>query len=680
MRIALLTAFHQRNLPATSDYFQLRGWEQALQGHQTVRLSRYATPKDESRYDFDVAILLGTADTSLIPLTEIEMRRRGIRVIEPSTVTGLRDFEAEWFVPAMALPHAIPKPVLYGSLAHLKVARAIFGALTDWQPTLFVADEEKTARGGFPPGLRTLYAPFYPEAALTALASASFVVTLDKKAARLAAAQRVPVLFVTDNESESLEMVTLGMETIVFTPHEPADQIAARVRAKAARGLPLVTETSCQSQLAKQANRVHAHFSPLPTPFLPDTVPPLVVGCIADWKYVPFLLGLATNLHRVHRGPLALNVLAMDERTERFLAGHPLLGSGRTYRLTDLWTEAELPHLRNRSVAYQAYTCKPRLLQKILDDSSATALYCDLDLFYYASPAEWVHRLGQHAVKVVPQRHQRIDHDRHYGFFQAGLVAVNRAAKPFLSWWSRLSFYKCLNTRESHDYYMEDQSYLDLAPALFSEFGVDWSGEQNTAAWNLVALKGSPDAQMPWRPRLGSGQLSGSLHAAIPDCYQFGHVKHVWDQLALFFSAYPEADAEGLLPNVISSQALFLGPLAKVFELNFGWFQKHPTRFLKVWESPLRELGQIFCATFILLKRTRAAYRKHRGELKALKKQKRGLIAAPLEWGEMVTSLIERRQRIEAFTLNETTERAEPMPREKSPTAPVEPSAPEMGA
>ncbi len=676
MRIALLTPFHQRELNRTDDYFLLTGWEQALSGHDTYRLPRFEAPSFEVKRilpDFDLAIVIASAESiCLPPLGEQAIAACGVKVLYPNLDTEFASFRPEWFVKAEALSQSIPKPIFCPERRHLSLSREIYAELNRWQPTLFMGNETADLKSAGGPGFRTLFAPFFPEAHVKALASASFVVTLNKTIALSAASLRVPVLFVTDCENESDEMVRLGMETIVFGAHEPASSVAKRVKAKAAGGLPLVTETTCQSQLAREANKVISVFAPRPTPFL-ENEEPLNVGCIADWRYVPFLLGLAANLRSVHRGPVRLFVLAMDDQTARFLTDGNLLDGGEVYGLSDFWEPHSLKLLQYRSMAYQAYTCKPKILQKILDVTGAPAIYCDLDLFYYESPAAWLRGLGEKAVLVCPQRNELIEFDRFYGFFQAGLIAVNERAKTFLEWWGRLSFYKCLNTRRTHDYFMEDQGYLDLAPVLFAEFGIDWSGEQNVAPWNVSAHCAFPDPQTPWRPVLRDGAMSKSLHAAHSDKLKFAHAKFVWDQISLFFSAYPETDADELLPQVVTTQAPYFGPLCYLFEFETTahlyfrtpkWFENHPKRFLALWHSPLRGVATLFSNFLSSMRKARRA-KIERSWVKPparIRRSKQRRSLPPLNWAEMVATLIKRKKEIEALEVRPNPIRGSALP------------------
>src|SRR5205085_2135184 len=71
----------------------------------------------------------------------------------------------------------------------------------------------------------------------------------------------------------------------------------------------------------------------------PPSSEALTFACVADEKYIPFLLGLVTNLRQVH-GKLDIHLLAVDEPAAR-LAREALPDDALTvYRFEDLYGEA----------------------------------------------------------------------------------------------------------------------------------------------------------------------------------------------------------------------------------------------------------------------------------------------------------------------------------------------------
>lgn len=553
-RFALLTAVENRRWLRPHDYFSLIGWEALLGAGESVRLSsREGIPPDVDLTGVQVALAIGEAPpTSLV---RSQLSARGIKLITIADHFELRHVEPEWWVSCPPLAYGKAKPVLCADESDQ--ASSLWKKARE-EALLLPTTAAALGRVG-KPGINTLFAPFFPEAHLKAIASASRVIAMDAVTARTAQALRVP--------AKNYGPGGKGLE------------------------LPPLTATALLAKRAEQRRRVAQHFSLPQTPTQKAETDSsfLNVACAVDWAAVPQFLGLATRLREVHGPNLRFYCLTQDEKAHAFISASPLLNGGKVYRESDLWNADDIRVVKRRTAALRRLTAKPKLLARALEASRETVIYCDLNLHFYESPAPWANMASHEAIKICPARNPSVEKDWQYGLFQSGLVAVNSRAEVFLDWWAKLNFVACETTSPRFEDHFEDQGYLDLAPTLFAEFKIDWTNTHNVAPWSEPLLRLAPDSQCPWRPvALGARVASYRQHSVRQDSAvpEFGFVKTAWDQLACFFSAYPWRKAERLLRPVAQSQAEFFGPLALVMANpwlgesagGFDWMAKRPWR------------------------------------------------------------------------------------------------------
>lgn len=407
---------------------------------------------------------------------------------------------------------------------------------------LFVAIEKEDLGSGVEAGLCTLYSPLHPEVIVEALTSATVILTSRLEAALVGCASAVPSLvadlsFTDAAFAEWLGVPVFSGELALDLKNYPHTLIAERVQ-----------------QLKARLSQCLRDVGVVPVKEIPD--PPLSICCIADEGYLPHLTGLIENLRAVHRGELQFYILALDASVRRFLDEQygDLI---RVYDLGELWGTEELQRIRSRRVADQAYSSKSKLLLRALADSKAAALlYCDLDLYFFKSPAHLQSDLGSKSVLLFPHWNDSLKHCKMYGVFNAGMVLVSSGAQNFLEWWSKM----CLDyysTNKNAGYWV-DQGFLDLAPTLFDSVGIYRRGDENVAFWNIETLS----------PAKAKDDI-GSYHAAGADRLGLFEAKFCWDQVANFYSSFQGRYHPGFPLSVFLQQKNYLPEANRSYYLHY---------------------------------------------------------------------------------------------------------------
>ncbi len=654
MHLVILTNLYERSLAHPDEFLRLEGLENALLGHKITRLAAKEKPP------LEVARTLTSVDFGVWLNAPVE-NSYGAQALEErgKKIYSAADIQSEWFLKTLPLANSLPQAVFCPSIAEPQFSQAVYERMSSLRRTLFLANSAADLKLGASPDFRTFYSPYFPDAQTRAIASAALVVSFRKSAALSAAALGVPVLFVTANTNDALEMEPIGIPCVLFQQTDWASTVAHRVEEKISRTLLPLSRSQREVPRRWQEEQLHTVLPLRATPPRVSVAQGRIrIACISDWTYLPYLLGFASNLRAIHTGPVDLYFLAMDDRTEAFLRESSLVGGGQIYRMEELWEPSEQAYLETLTVARRAYCSKSRLVLRVLKEHAGPVLYSDADIFFYESPSSWMESLPEATVSFCPQRHSRIDDDRHYGFFQAGLFVANSGSEAFLQWWRRVTSYKCLNTQGSHNYYFFDQGYLDLAPLFFPEFSIEWSGEHNIAEWNFNSYGIFPDPQSPWRPCLLDGRPVKSLHVAFPDRYGFDRAKNAWDHLALFFSRYPLSDAGELLPATITNLAPYFDPFCWWFEIenkaNFYLrfpilLKQRPRLFALAWRSPFRRLLSLLALMakkggIDLIAKKKNKRHPHRPPRFYRRWMKANKLPATLPWADMVTELMERRK------------------------------------
>jgi hypothetical protein len=143
-----------------------------------------------------------------------------------------------------------------------------------------------------------------------------------------------------------------------------------------------------------------------------------------------------------------------------------------------------------------ATALKPWLLRFLLDRGARTVTYLDPDIQVFGSLTR-LERLGlEHGLVLIPHNTAPVPADGQHptqlaimqaGVFNLGYVTLGAGgqAERLLDWWSDRLLHGCrIDTANG---YFVDQRWIDLVPALFSDFAVVRDPEFNLAYWNLHA-------------------------------------------------------------------------------------------------------------------------------------------------------------------------------------------------
>lgn len=435
--------------------------------------------------------------------------------------------------------------------------RDLVGKLRRREPVLFCAYSEYALERGGEPGPGTLFAPRSPQAYLAALLSARYLVSFDLALARVGSQNGVPTLFITDDE----------------------------VSANAARAFGISVGDICPQTIDDFAANVPRRAPPLRTA---ETALPLNVACIADRHYLPYFVGLVENLRQVHQGPLRIHLLALDDYVADFFRDKAVPFDLTVHETAELWTEEELWQLLRRPMAPRAYTCKSRLLRKVLRMRNEPVFYYDLDIFFYRSPVHLVSALDKKNVLIFPTFNDELSDARIYGAADGGALLVKPGSERFLEWWAQLCLERC-HFRPATDYFV-DQGYLDLAPIYFDDVGIYRGGDESISIWHARTLNVHYPSDRPWQPRTRAGD-AGSLHAAKVDQLGIFETKFGWDQVCHFFNPVDlVSDHSPLFSDTILQQKNHWPRMKRAYYVHFylsekaklpGWA---PTRrFFQKW-------------------------------------------------------------------------------------------------
>jgi hypothetical protein len=273
--------------------------------------------------------------------------------------------------------------------------------------------------------------------------------------------------------------------------------------------------------------------------------------CVADQQYLPFFFGLVENLRAVHRGPLEIHLLALENGVRELVkTQYPTLPLS-IYQLEDIWSAEELAHLKKRSIGSQAYTSKPRVLLHARRKSSASAVFLlDLDMYFFRDPAHLNLAFGDSHTLLFPQWSDRFTWARLHGCVNSGMVGARKGAESLVSWWSRACLIRCdMNVEQG---FFGDQGFLDQALVLFRGVQIYRDWDEDVAPWNRETLDAA------WGELglvVGGDKPVGSFHAAGPDADGIFETKYAWDQIITLFSVLADPDeCRPLFLNTLEQQ------------------------------------------------------------------------------------------------------------------------------
>ena len=178
-------------------------------------------------------------------------------------------------------------------------------------------------------------------------------------------------------------------------------------------------------------------------------------------------------------------MLALDEKVAPFLEKkYP--GLVHVLELKDVWTPNELKTIEQRSIAFRAFSSKPKLLESVLRDTQGPTFHCDSDVYFFCAPEKLLETfLGGHTT-IFPHWNDVYPKGRIDGLYNAGMIGVRPGAEKFLKWWGDQCLANC--SFDPLNGVVGDQAYLDFAPILFEGVNVYRKKDHNVARWNLKNL------------------------------------------------------------------------------------------------------------------------------------------------------------------------------------------------
>lgn len=449
----------------------------------------------------------------------------------------------------------------------VKLARALYSRIAAKEPLLAVLDDPCSAPAGILDAT-TVYYPQCPAAHAKALASASSIISFRKAPALWALANGVPAILLLE-ERELAELPDeFPVPCFAIGKDTPLDRIHATIEEELSRISLTRRNTDLPSALVRQRDRSKRR---------------LRIACISNETYVPFFVGLMTNLREVHPAGLEVHLLCLDEGT-RSRARELSLGTEiHCHRMEDLWSPSELEKLRRRSVAARAYSSKARLLRRLLALDSSPTFYCDLDLYFYGSPVGLIDELEGASTLLFPGFDPSVfEATRIWGMFQAGLLLVDAGAEDLLDWWALACLQRC-NTVSKREYFHDDQGYLDLVPLLFTGVKIYWRGDQNVGFWSTPTVGMKEEPERPWMFRNLADEPVMSTHSIQVDRQGLYETKLAWDQISSFF-LLKDIGSKPLDQLMVAHHARFDPRLRALLEWNS---RIHPRPLLRPLEIPL---------------------------------------------------------------------------------------------
>lgn len=147
------------------------------------------------------------------------------------------------------------------------------------------------------------------------------------------------------------------------------------------------------------------------------------------------------------------------------------------------------------------WSCKPVIIQHLLQHGCDKVMYIDNDIFFYQSPDFLFDMLDvknilltPHYYPVNPTREQIwLEANFRVGLFNGGFIAANQKAVEAMKWWTQCCLY---NVKKSFwRGLFDDQKYLDLFPVLYEGVEILKHKGCNVAGWNIETSPRSLNAQ-----------------------------------------------------------------------------------------------------------------------------------------------------------------------------------------
>ncbi len=442
-------------------------------------------------------------------------------------------------------------------------------------PTLFMAQTRLALDRGALPGENTLFSPIFPSLHRKTIASSKLVVSFHLEPVLVALANRVPAIFLSGRKSDETEFaaqmgvpVLMGQDPLkmvaeieIYFTHYPwkrVDELCQHVKKE------------LRNEEARLSSEIQSPNSSVFT-----------VCSISDSNYLPFFLGFLENINWASSGHFKCYLLALDANVKHQVQKLKLENKIKVLSLKDLWSAEEIKRIENRSPGNQAFSTKPRLLRRALQETGLPVFYCDSDVYFCQPSSQLQKTLNPETDSIVlfPHFNDEFSPAQLDGLFNAGMLAVGPGSEKFLHWWSEICYREC--SVDVNRGLVGDQGYLNLVPILFERVKIYKGRNHNVARWNSKTLQLDFSQQNPEVPIVEKNNLVGTYHAAFSDDRGVYQIKYCWDQLVSFFSpAYSRFSSKALRSNLLYQQ--------KIYWTHLDYFLKLETLKSKKWARSLK--------------------------------------------------------------------------------------------
>lgn len=136
------------------------------------------------------------------------------------------------------------------------------------------------------------------------------------------------------------------------------------------------------------------------------------------------------------------------------------------------------------------WALKPVYMKHLLEKGYDKVIYCDNDIFFYASPEDLFARLDGSDLLLTPHFYAAgpspqpnwFEATFRIGLYNAGFVGISKRGIAILDWWAGCCLYNVKKAFRRGLF--DDQKYLDLAPVLFDNVEIVKDKGYNLAGWN----------------------------------------------------------------------------------------------------------------------------------------------------------------------------------------------------
>ncbi|MBS1624852.1 MAG: hypothetical protein JST83_12575 [Bacteroidetes bacterium] len=202
-------------------------------------------------------------------------------------------------------------------------------------------------------------------------------------------------------------------------------------------------------------------------------------------------LALYDSLRRIHTDAF-LHVLCTEDLMDKLPPGNIAL-----YHIPDL---AHLPSAQTIISKYGSaadrlrWSLKPVFLHYLLQEKAHKVIYIDNDIYFFGDYAFLFDQLDTYNFLLTPHHYPRdpgkdqnwLEANFRVGLYNAGFVAVSRAAIDHLDWWAACCAYRC--EKNPLRGMFDDQKYLDLMPVMNEGAYVLRHKGCNVAEWNKAVI------------------------------------------------------------------------------------------------------------------------------------------------------------------------------------------------